>query len=109
VHHSPCLGFSAPKDLASRTPTKFDREQAFLKRVRASRLKPDLDQAVREDEEWSRNVFEAECTMYSEDFAETPEGRKMYLDQLRAEEAALGAAEQAFAALTAQCDPKENG
>ena len=110
VHYMPCPGLPTPKDLAAREPSLFDREQAFLERVRSSRLKPDLDQARREDEEWSRNVFEADCAMYSEESAETPKGRKMYLDQLRADEEALRAAEHAFVAITAKCDAtKENG
>jgi hypothetical protein len=109
VHRSQCPGLPVPKEFGARTRAMFEREQALVARVRASRLKPDLDEAIRHDQEMSRNVFEADCAMWHEGFAETPEGRRRYLDQLRNDERRLRDAEQAFAALTARCEaPQEN-
>ena len=103
VHVSQCPGLPTPKALATRASGLFAREQAFLGRVRRSVLAADLQQAIDEDQEFSRNVLEADCAVYREEFAETAEGRKMYDAQLRSDEERLRVAETSFGRLIAQC------
>ena len=103
VHVSQCPGLPTPKALGERSGALFSREQALLAQIRASKLAPDLEQAIREDQEWSRNVNEADCAIYSPEYAETPEGTKDYEAGLRADEARLRTLETHFQRLNAPC------
>ena len=103
VHLSQCPGLPTPKALAERVGALDAREQAFLARVRKSRLSGDLEQAIREDEEWSRNVHEAECALYPDDYGETAKGREEFEGGLREEEAQLTRTEALFVRLNARC------
>lgn len=103
VHISQCPGLPTPEALTERAGALHSREQAFLARVRESGLAADLEQAIREDQEWSRNVNEADCAFYSQEYAETAEGWQAFEGGLRAEEAQLKQTEALFVRLNSRC------
>lgn len=103
VHFSQCPGPAMSQRFAERQARLSAREQALLQRVRASPLGSDLERAIREDQEFSRNVNEADCAMSFWDQPEHPRAIEMYESGLRSDEAALREAEAAFGRLTRAC------
>jgi hypothetical protein len=103
VHMSQCPGPAMSRRFEERRDRLAEREQAFLARIRASRLAPDLERAIREDQEFSRNVNEADCAMTFWDRPEHPEAIAMYEAGLSADEAAIRDAEAEFERLVQAC------
>jgi len=92
-----------PAEMAPRVGDVSHRQDALLARIRASRLAPDLAAAIRQNEEASRFTNEADCAFTSQEFAETPRGKREYERGLRSEEERLRTAELRFERLKAAC------
>ncbi|HEX6376067.1 MAG TPA: hypothetical protein VFZ91_10145 [Allosphingosinicella sp.] len=103
VHISPCPGPPTPTRLRAQEAETWRRKTALLDRVRTSPLAEDLAQAIREDQEWSRNLYEADCVFYDLKTPDTPRNIADYRAGLEAERRQLSQAETAFARLTVRC------
>jgi hypothetical protein len=103
VHVDQCPGRPTPRSFDVRIKAYYDREQALLARVGKSRFAPDLDQARRDDQEWSRNFFEADCAMYPQDIADEPENVAQVDAFWAGEERQLAEIERRFDALDKAC------
>ncbi|HEX9948198.1 MAG TPA: hypothetical protein VGA98_11715 [Allosphingosinicella sp.] len=103
IHRSQCHGPPTPRAFEAQEGEVARRESALLARVRNSPLAQDLERAIREDEEFSRNVNEAECRSHDFENPDSPRNVAEFRAGLEGERKQVREAEAAFARLVAQC------
>jgi len=103
VHFSQCPGPPSPTSFGPRITAYYARRQAFVDRVGRSRLASDLAEARRQEEEWQRNVNEADCMIYREEMADEPDNVRAATREWAQKERDLAEAERRFERLDGAC------
>jgi hypothetical protein len=103
VHVYQCLGPPTPTGMQGQEAQNWRRKSALLVRIRNSRLAEDLEQAIRDDAEFSRNVNEAECVVYDWEKPDSPSNVAEFRSRLEGERKQIAEAEAIFDRLIATC------
>jgi hypothetical protein len=103
VYVSQCHGPPTPPVLIERERGLDVRKGELLGRISRSKLGPDLAEAEREFQEYTRNANEADCATYPDDYGAEPEDVAEFAARLDGEEKRLKAAEAQFERLNGPC------